>query len=80
MLLHPHFGKLMSKDDTRKDITTGDIARGLLDMIAMNVAQLAYLNAMRFRITRIIFAGNFFASKRFINGNDKFCHSLLVSR
>jgi len=53
------FGKLMSKDDTRKDITTGDIARGLLDMIAMNVAQLAYLNAMRFRITRIIFAGNF---------------------
>merc|ERR1712129_372221 len=40
-------------------VQMGDIARGLLDVIAMNVAQLAYLNAMRFKITRIIFAGNF---------------------
>jgi len=37
----------------------GDIARGLLDVIAMNVAQLAYMNAMRFKVTRVIFAGNF---------------------
>merc|ERR1712130_349613 len=40
-------------------LTMGDIARGLLDVIAMNVAQLAYMDAMRFKITRVIFAGNF---------------------
>jgi len=52
------FGKCVSMQDM-KALTMGDIARGLLDVIAMNVAQLAYMNAMRFKITRVIFAGNF---------------------
>jgi len=53
------FGKCISLKNPSQDLTVGDIARGLLDAIAMNCAQLAYLNAVRFKITRIIFAGNF---------------------
>lgn len=53
------FGKCVSMKDMGSRLTMGDIARGLLDVIAMNVAQLAYMNAMRFKITRVIFAGNF---------------------
>ena len=53
------FGKCVSMKDMKGRLTMGDIARGLLDVIAMNVAQLAYMNAMRFKVTRVIFAGNF---------------------
>ncbi|ETO21038.1 hypothetical protein RFI_16165 [Reticulomyxa filosa] len=53
------FGKLMGVEHPREQVEPADIARSLLDMIAMNVAQLAYLNAMRCNITRILFAGNF---------------------
>eukprot|EP01084_Bolivina_argentea_P297011 511624_1 len=53
------FGKCISIINPKQELLMGDIARGLLDVIAMNCAQLAYLNAMRFKITRIIFAGNF---------------------
>ena len=53
------FGKCISIKNPSQSLSMGDIARGLLDVIAMNCAQLAYLNAVRFKITRIIFAGNF---------------------
>merc|ERR1712154_264688 len=54
------FGRCGSmKDGELNGVNKGDIAKGLLDMIAMNVAQLGYLNAMRFGIDRIIFGGNF---------------------
>ena len=54
------FGKCGSmKHAQLQALNKNDIARGLLDMIAMNVAQLGYLNAIRFGIKRIIFAGNF---------------------
>lgn len=54
------FGKCASmKPKQLKSLNKKDIAKGLLDMIAMNVAQLGYLNAVRFNIKRIIFAGNF---------------------
>jgi len=53
------FGKLMGIKHPRQEVEPADIARSLLDMIAMNAAQLAYLNAIRCNITRILFAGNF---------------------
>ena len=53
------FGKLISKAEPKKAVAQGDVARALLNMIAINLAQLAYLNAMRFGITSVIFAGNF---------------------
>lgn len=54
------FGKCGSMTfEQLKQLNKNDIAKGLLDMIAMNVAQLGYLNAMRFGIKKVIFAGNF---------------------
>ncbi|ETO13903.1 hypothetical protein RFI_23468 [Reticulomyxa filosa] len=53
------FGKLMGIQHPQQEVLPADIARSLLDMIAMNVAQLAYLNAIRCNITNILFAGNF---------------------
>jgi type II pantothenate kinase len=54
------FGKVAVNDEPF-DIQghSSDVARSLLDMIGMNIAQLAYLNARRFNSPRIVFAGNF---------------------
>jgi type II pantothenate kinase len=56
------FGKFMMKD--KAEVLSGaagskDAARSLLNMISINIAQLAYLCAMRYNVTRIVFAGNF---------------------
>eukprot|EP01083_Nonionella_stella_P004485 12988_1 len=55
------FGKIvMMNDDTfRSELSNGDITRSLVNMIGINVAQLAYLCAMRYKVTRVLFAGNF---------------------
>eukprot|EP01084_Bolivina_argentea_P073234 132900_1 len=54
------FGKCgPMKSNQLNNLNKNDISKGLLDMIAMNVAQLGYLNAIRFGINKIIFAGNF---------------------
>ena len=52
------FGKMINKNNFNK-VNICDISRALLDMIAMNIAHLAYLNAIKYKINRIIFAGNF---------------------
>jgi type II pantothenate kinase len=43
----------------KQSVKRQDVARALLEMISMNAAQLAYLNAVRARVSRIIFAGNY---------------------
>ena len=54
------FGKLgaMNKD-TITSLKKEDVAKGLLDLIAMNIAQIGYLNAIRFGFDKVIFCGNF---------------------
>eukprot|EP00475_Leptophrys_vorax_P018795 TRINITY_DN2566_c0_g1_i1.p1 TRINITY_DN2566_c0_g1~~TRINITY_DN2566_c0_g1_i1.p1 ORF type:complete len:528 (-),score=156.31 TRINITY_DN2566_c0_g1_i1:1580-3163(-) len=59
------FGKFMMKDkaEVLEGVATkNDMARSLLNMISINIAQLAYLCAMRYNVTRIVFAGNFLRS------------------
>eukprot|EP00475_Leptophrys_vorax_P004254 TRINITY_DN12541_c0_g1_i1.p1 TRINITY_DN12541_c0_g1~~TRINITY_DN12541_c0_g1_i1.p1 ORF type:complete len:618 (-),score=161.18 TRINITY_DN12541_c0_g1_i1:87-1691(-) len=56
------FGKCMLRepeDFGEDDFKSEDIAVSLLNMISVNIAQLAYLSAMRYKVTRIMFAGNF---------------------
>merc|ERR1711976_281688 len=49
------FGKCATRPASLKEAKPADFARSLLDMIGMNIAQLAYLSAMRFKTTRIHF-------------------------
>ncbi|KAL9653479.1 hypothetical protein ABK040_002112 [Willaertia magna] len=55
------FGKLiMSKTGEEKTLPTdADLAKSLLFMICNNIGQIAYLNALRFNLKRIFFAGYF---------------------
>jgi type II pantothenate kinase len=56
------FGKCMLRepeDFTEEGFESKDVAVSLLNMISVNIAQLAYLSAMRYKVTRIMFAGNF---------------------
>ncbi|KAL6062256.1 Fumble-domain-containing protein [Balamuthia mandrillaris] len=59
------FGKIMyslgedSSTSSKPKARPQDIAMGLLKMVSNNIAQIAYLNAMRFGITRIYFGGFF---------------------
>lgn len=57
------FGKCIGLDtldkDSAKPFGREDIASSLLSMIGINIAQLAYLCAMRHKVSRICFAGNF---------------------
>ena len=58
-------GKLINiktKDDLNK-FEDKDVARGLLDMISMNIAQIAYLVALHHKCDKILFAGNFLRYK-----------------
>lgn len=56
------FGKFMMKDtdELLKDGYDGkDVSQSLLNMISINIAQLAYLCARRYNVTKILFSGNF---------------------
>lgn len=53
------FGKIASLDLTNKTFTDADIIRSLLFMTANNIAQIAYLNAQRYKVARVFFCGNF---------------------
>eukprot|EP00474_Spongospora_subterranea_P010955 CRZ11413.1 hypothetical protein [Spongospora subterranea] len=66
------FGSVGVNDDVRSTISEADIARGLLDMISQNIAQLAYLCARKYQLTRIIFAGNFLRKNRLSMGSISF--------
>jgi type II pantothenate kinase len=56
------FGKCLMRE-TEELLSSGmapeDVARSILNMVSVNIAQLAYLCAMRHNVTRIVFAGNF---------------------
>eukprot|EP00696_Hemimastix_kukwesjijk_P011488 gnl/Hemi2/24420_TR8210_c0_g1_i1.p1 gnl/Hemi2/24420_TR8210_c0_g1~~gnl/Hemi2/24420_TR8210_c0_g1_i1.p1 ORF type:complete len:374 (-),score=134.79 gnl/Hemi2/24420_TR8210_c0_g1_i1:117-1238(-) len=54
------FGKLvMMSPEAVRNIRQEDIALALLKMIAFNIGQIAYLNAVRYNVKRVFFAGNF---------------------
>ncbi|KAM2110072.1 hypothetical protein ACFX1R_012870 [Malus domestica] len=53
------FSKVISDDKELKDYKPEDISRSLLRMISNNIGQISYLNALRFGLKRIIFAGFF---------------------
>ncbi|KAG4101748.1 fumble [Neocallimastix lanati (nom. inval.)] len=55
------FGKF-AKNDTIDKASDADICNALLVMITNNVGQVAYLNAMRYNLSRIYFSGNFLRS------------------
>jgi len=57
------FGKVATRPSILKDLKPSDFARSLLKMISMNIAQLAYLCAIRYKMTRIVFCGNFLRQK-----------------
>ncbi len=53
------FGKIASLDLEHKSFSDADIIRSLLFMTANNIAQIAYLNAQRYKVARVFFCGNF---------------------
>ncbi|RAL53277.1 hypothetical protein DM860_006949 [Cuscuta australis] len=53
------FGKAISQNKELNDYRPEDISRSLLRMISNNIAQIAYLNALRFGLKRIFFGGFF---------------------
>lgn len=53
------FGKPAWKGDPWDGITSADVSLSLGIMICINASQLAYLNAEKYGITQIFFAGNF---------------------
>lgn len=53
------FGKAISDNKELDEYRTEDISRSLLRMISNNIAQIAYLNALRFGLKRIFFGGFF---------------------
>ncbi|KAB1999473.1 hypothetical protein ES319_D12G164600v1 [Gossypium barbadense] len=53
------FGKAISDNKELVDYKPEDISRSLLRMISNNIGQISYLNALRFGLKRIFFAGFF---------------------
>ncbi|SPQ95542.1 Pantothenate kinase [Plasmodiophora brassicae] len=66
------FGLLGVSEEARNSVTEADIARGLLDMIAQNIAQLAYLCARKYHLTRLLFVGNFLRKNPLSMGSISF--------
>jgi type II pantothenate kinase len=59
------FGRVLMKDAPSVDkYSRADIAASLLRMIGINIAQLAYLCAVRYNVAHILFAGNFLRQNR----------------
>ncbi|KAF9590238.1 hypothetical protein IFM89_032016 [Coptis chinensis] len=53
------FGKPISNNKELEDYRPEDISMSLLRMISNNIGQIAYLNALRFKLKRILFGGFF---------------------
>ncbi|KAK8657349.1 hypothetical protein V6N13_035592 [Hibiscus sabdariffa] len=53
------FGKAISDSKELEDYQPEDVSRSLLRMISNNIGQISYLNALRFGLKRIFFAGFF---------------------
>ncbi|XP_021293054.1 pantothenate kinase 1 isoform X2 [Herrania umbratica] len=53
------FGKAISDNKELEEYKPEDISRSLLRMISNNIGQISYLNALRFGLKRIFFAGFF---------------------
>lgn len=53
------FGKTISEKKELQDYRPEDISLSLLRMISYNIGQIAYLNALRFKLKRIFFGGFF---------------------
>eukprot|EP00727_Mastigamoeba_balamuthi_P007174 m51a1_g3077 putative pantothenate kinase (984) ;mRNA; r:45561-49998 len=53
------FGKLQRSKNPRADVSTADVAKSLTQMVTMNVAQIAFLNARLHGLHTIFFSGSF---------------------
>ncbi|XVE85084.1 hypothetical protein DITRI_Ditri17bG0063800 [Diplodiscus trichospermus] len=53
------FGKAIADNKELEDYKSEDLSRSLLRMISNNIGQISYLNALRFGLKRIFFAGFF---------------------
>lgn len=53
------FGKVVSQDMDLEDCSPADLALALCRMVSYNIGHLAYLNAMRYNLKRVIFGGFF---------------------
>lgn len=53
------FGKVASQDAKLADYSPADLALALCRMVAYNIGQLAYLNAKRYGLKRVLFGGFF---------------------
>eukprot|EP01121_Diplochlamys_sp_Union-15-3_P013906 TRINITY_DN4384_c0_g2_i2.p1 TRINITY_DN4384_c0_g2~~TRINITY_DN4384_c0_g2_i2.p1 ORF type:complete len:123 (+),score=13.68 TRINITY_DN4384_c0_g2_i2:322-690(+) len=55
------FGRVATELEPKKctDHKAADVVKSLLFMIANNIAQIAYLNAQKYNIKRVFFAGGF---------------------
>ncbi|XP_002991207.2 pantothenate kinase 2 [Selaginella moellendorffii] len=53
------FGRVISETKSLSDYRKEDIALSLLRMISYNIGQIAYLNAIRYKLKRIFFGGFF---------------------
>ena len=74
------FGKVGVQNE-KCEFADADVARALLEMIGQNIAQLAYLCARRYHLTRILFCGNFLRNNRLSMGSisyaiDYWSHSV----
>ncbi|XP_057251367.1 pantothenate kinase 1 isoform X2 [Beta vulgaris subsp. vulgaris] len=59
------FGKAISEKKELEDYKPEDVARSLLRLISNNIGQIAYLNALRYGLKRIIFGGFFIRSHEY---------------
>lgn len=53
------FGKVISQDKDLSEYNKADIALALCRMVSYNIGQLAYMNALRFDLKRVLFGGFF---------------------
>lgn len=51
------FGRVVAEDLDLDDVKKEDVAMALCRMVSYNIAHLAFLNAMRYDLPRIIFGG-----------------------
>eukprot|EP00210_Caulerpa_lentillifera_P003727 g3560.t1 len=53
------FGKIISQDWKLEDYNSADIALAVCKMVSYNIGQLAYMNAVRYNLKRVLFGGFF---------------------
>ena len=60
------FGKVIGQDKKLADYQPADLALALCRMVSYNIGQLAYMNAIRFNLKRVLFGGFFIRGHAYI--------------